>query len=49
MRAVNLRSTMSGKRSSIRPVTTSPRLVGRRYLPSLTTYSWLRMVVIVGA
>ena len=49
IRAVNLRSTMSGKRSSMSPVTTSPSAVGLRYLPSFTTYSWLSIVVIVGA
>ena len=49
MRAVNFMSTMSGKRSSIRPVTTSPSGVGRRYFPSLMTYSRSKIVETVGA
>ena len=40
---------MSGNLSFISPVTTSPRGVGRRYLPSFTTYSRLVMVEMVGA
>ena len=39
----------SGNLSFISPVTTSPRGVVRRYLPSFTTYSRSRMVEMVGA
>ena len=49
MRAVNFRSTISLKRPVISPVTTSPSGVGRRNLPSFTTYSRSRIVEIVGA
>ena len=40
---------MSWNLSFMRPVTTSPRGVVWRYLPSLTTYSRFIMVVMVGA
>ena len=49
MLAVNFISTTSGNRSIIRVVTTSPRDVGRRYFPSLATYSRPVLVLMVGA
>ena len=49
MVAVKAVSTMSVNLSFIRPVTTSPRGVGRGFLPSFTTYSRSRMVEMVGA